>query len=68
MPGGSPDGHERIINSPALWVEFTIEGQPQYLNNRPSPTAGPHRDAEEPDRKCHHPPVEPRRGRQTFHA
>jgi alpha-ketoglutarate-dependent taurine dioxygenase len=60
-----------IINSPALWVEFTIErGQLQYLNNRLfAHSRTPFRDAEEPDRKRHLIRLWNRdEGRQTFHA
>jgi alpha-ketoglutarate-dependent taurine dioxygenase len=60
-----------IINSPALWVEFTIErGQLQYLNNRLfAHSRTPFRDAEEPDRKRHLIRLWNRdEGHQTFHA
>ena len=60
-----------ILNSPALWVEFTIEkGQLQYLNNRLfAHSRTPFRDAEEPDRKRHLIRLWNRdEGRQTFHA
>jgi len=60
-----------IINSPARWVEFTIErGQLQYLNNRLfAHSRTPFRDAEEPDRKRHLIRLWNRdEGRQTFHA
>jgi alpha-ketoglutarate-dependent taurine dioxygenase len=60
-----------IVNSPALWVEFTIErGQLQYLNNRLfAHSRTPFRDAEEPDRKRHLIRLWNRdEGRQTFHA
>jgi hypothetical protein len=60
-----------IINSPALWVEFTIErGQLQYLNNRLfAHSRTPFRDAEEPDRKRHLIRLWNRdEGRRTFHA
>jgi Taurine catabolism dioxygenase TauD, TfdA family len=60
-----------ILNSPALWVEFTIErGQLQYLNNRLfAHSRTPFRDAEEPERKRHLIRLWNRdEGRQTFHA
>ena len=60
-----------IINSPALWVEFTIErGQLQYLNNRLfAHSRTPFRDAAEPDRKRHLIRLWNRdEGRRTFHA
>ena len=61
----------QIINSPALWVEFTIErGQLQYLNNRLfAHSRTPFRDAEEPNRKRHLIRLWNRdEGRRTFHA
>ena len=44
-----------ILNSPAQWVEFTIEkGQLQYLNNRLfAHSRTPFRDADEPERRRH---------------
>ena len=60
-----------ILNSPAQWVEFTIEtGQLQYLNNRLfAHSRTPFRDAEEPERKRHLIRLWNRdEGRQTFHA
>ncbi len=60
-----------IVNSPALWVEFTIErGQLQYLNNRLfAHSRTPFRDAAEPDRKRHLIRLWNRdEGRRTFHA
>jgi len=60
-----------IINSPARWVEFTIErGQLQYLNNRLfAHSRTPFRDAEEPERKRHLIRLWNRdEGRRTFHA
>ena len=60
-----------LLDSPALWVEFTIEkGQLQYLNNRLfAHSRTPFRDAEEPDRKRHLIRLWNRdEGRQTFHA
>ncbi len=71
------DGREALaamsdtLNSPALWVEFTIErGQLQYLNNRLfAHSRTPFRDAEEPGRKRHLIRLWNRdEGRQTFHA
>ena len=59
------------INSPANWVEFTIEkGQLQYLNNRLfAHSRTPFRDADEPERKRHLIRLWNRdEGRQTFHA
>jgi alpha-ketoglutarate-dependent taurine dioxygenase len=60
-----------IMNSPAHWVEFTIEkGQLQYLNNRLfAHSRTPFRDADEPERKRHLIRLWNRdEGRQTFHA
>jgi hypothetical protein len=60
-----------IMNSPAHWVEFTIEkGQLQYLNNRLfAHSRTPFRDADEPERKRHLLRLWNRdEGRQTFHA
>jgi alpha-ketoglutarate-dependent taurine dioxygenase len=60
-----------VMNSPAHWVEFTIEqGQLQYLNNRLfAHSRTPFRDADEPERKRHLIRLWNRdEGRQTFHA
>ena len=60
-----------IMNSPAHWVEFTIEkGQLQYLNNRLfAHSRTPFRDADEPERKRHLIRLWNRdEGRQAFHA
>lgn len=60
-----------LLNSPAHWVEFTIErGQLQYLNNRLfAHSRTPFRDADEPERKRHLIRLWNRdEGRQTFHA
>lgn len=60
-----------LLDSPALWVEFTIEkGQIQYLHNHLfAHSRTPFRDAEEPDRKRHLIRLWNRNeGRQTFHA
>ena len=60
-----------ILNSPARWVEFSIEqGQLQYLNNRLfAHSRTTFRDAGEPERKRHLIRLWNRdQGRQTFHA
>src|SRR5438093_3351172 len=71
------EGHDALVamsavmNSPAHWVEFTIEGgQLQYLNNRLfAHSRTPFRDADEPERKRHLIRLWNRdEGRQTFHA
>jgi alpha-ketoglutarate-dependent taurine dioxygenase len=59
------------LNSPAMWVEFTIEkGQLQYLNNWLfAHSRTPFRDADEPERKRHLLRLWNRDGgRQAFHA
>ena len=59
------------LNSPAMWVEFTIEkGQLQYLNNWLfAHSRTPFRDADEPERKRHLLRLWNRdEGRQAFHA
>ena len=65
------DAMSAIMNSPAHWVEFTIEsGQLQYLNNRLfAHSRTPFRDAEEPEGKRHLIRLWNRdEGRQAFHA
>ena len=60
----------RVVDSPDLWVEFTIErGQIQYLNNREfAHSRTDFRDAPEPHRKRHLLRVWTREeGRRTFH-
>lgn len=60
-----------VLNSPAQWVEFTIEkGQLQYLNNGLfAHSRTPFRDAADPERKRHLLRLWNRdEGRQTFHA
>lgn len=59
-----------VVDSPALWVEFTIErGQIQYLNNRAfAHSRTDFRDALEPERKRHMIRVWTREeGRRTFY-
>jgi alpha-ketoglutarate-dependent taurine dioxygenase len=59
-----------VVESPELWVEFTIErGQVQYLNNREfAHSRTDFQDAPEPDRKRHLVRVWTREeGRRTFH-
>ena len=59
-----------VVDSPELWVEFTIErGQIQYLNNREfAHSRTDFRDAAEPNRKRHLLRVWTREeGRRTFH-
>lgn len=65
------DAMSAIMNSPAHWVEFTIErGQLQYLNNRLfAHSRTPFRDAEESEGKRHLIRLWNRdEGRQAFHA
>jgi hypothetical protein len=65
------DAMSAIMNSPAHWVEFTIEGgQLQYLNNHLfAHSRTPFRDADEPEGKRHLIRLWNRdEGRQTFHA
>jgi alpha-ketoglutarate-dependent taurine dioxygenase len=65
------DAMSAIMNSPAHWVEFTIErGQLQYLNNRLfAHSRTPFRDADEPEGKRHLIRLWNRaEGGQTFHA
>ena len=60
-----------ILNSPARWVEFTVEkGQLQYLNNRLfAHSRTPFRDADDPARKRHLIRLWNRdEGRRSFHA
>ena len=60
-----------IINSPALWVEFTIErGQLQYLNNRLfAHSRTPFRDSDVPGQQRHLIRLWNRdEGRQNFHG
>ena len=59
-----------VVDSPDLWVEFTIErGQIQYLNNRAfAHSRTDFRDATEPERKRHMIRVWTREeGRRTFY-
>jgi alpha-ketoglutarate-dependent taurine dioxygenase len=59
-----------VVDSPDLWVEFTIErGQVQYLNNRAfAHSRTDFRDAPEPERKRHMIRVWTREeGRRTFY-
>jgi alpha-ketoglutarate-dependent taurine dioxygenase len=59
-----------VVDSPDLWVEFTIErGQIQYLNNRAfAHSRTDFRDAPEPERKRHMIRVWTRaEGRRTFY-
>jgi alpha-ketoglutarate-dependent taurine dioxygenase len=65
------DAMRRVVDSPDLWVEFTIErGQIQYLNNREfAHSRTDFRDAAEPHRKRHLLRVWTREeGRRTFHS
>jgi alpha-ketoglutarate-dependent taurine dioxygenase len=65
------DAMSAIMNSPAHWVEFTIErGQLQYLNNRLfAHSRTPFRDADDPERKRHLIRLWNRNeGHQAFHA
>jgi alpha-ketoglutarate-dependent taurine dioxygenase len=64
------DAVRAVVDSPELWVEFTIErGQIQYLNNREfGHSRTDFRDAPEPDRKRHLLRVWTREeGRRTFY-
>jgi alpha-ketoglutarate-dependent taurine dioxygenase len=64
------DAMRAVIDTPELWVEFTIErGQIQFLNNREfAHSRTDFRDAAEPERKRHLLRVWTREeGRRTFH-
>ena len=64
------DAMREVVDSPDLWVEFTIErGQIQYLNNRAfAHSRTDFRDAPEPERKRHMIRVWTREeGRRTFY-
>ena len=60
-----------IVDSPELWVEFTIErGQVQFINNRQfAHSRTDFKDSTEPQRKRHLIRLWTREeGRRTFHA
>ena len=64
------DAMRAVVDSPELWVEFTIErGQIQYINNREfAHSRTDFRDASEPSLKRHLIRVWTREeGRRTFH-